>query len=131
MDFAEIREDLAGKALAGRRYEQEGQSKFRDCLTVFRDGRLRFERYCYGEAAGLVCSLWADGLGPDGGIAWRTEDCLYSGKDEAPKRLSGVERGRLLMDGKARAWRPMEDLRTVPGAKKGLFRIFAKRGGEK
>ena len=47
--------DFAG-TLCGCRYEKELETHFRDCLLFYIDGRIRFERYCYGEAACLV--LW-------------------------------------------------------------------------
>ena len=39
--------DFAGNA-CGRRYEKEMETHFRDCLLFYLDGRIRFERYCYG-----------------------------------------------------------------------------------
>ena len=53
--------DFAGPG-CGRRYEKELETHFRDCLLFYLDGRIRFERYCYGEAACLVFSVWAHGL---------------------------------------------------------------------
>ena len=50
--------DFAG-AGCGRRYEKELETHFRDCMLFYLDGRIRFERYCYGEAACLVFSVWA------------------------------------------------------------------------
>lgn len=49
--------DFAGSG-CGRRYEKELETHFRDCLLFYLDGRIRFERYCYGEAACLVFSVW-------------------------------------------------------------------------
>lgn len=48
--------DFAGSG-CGRRYEKELETHFRDCLLFYLDGRIRFERYCYGEAACLVFSV--------------------------------------------------------------------------
>ena len=59
--------DFAG-TLCGCRYEKELETHFRDCLLFYIDGRIRFERYCYGEAACLVFSLWANGLDETGKI---------------------------------------------------------------
>ena len=39
--------DFAGSG-CGRRYEKELETHFRDCLLFYLDGRIRFERYCYG-----------------------------------------------------------------------------------
>ena len=49
--------DFAGRG-CGRRYEKELETHFRDCMLFYLDGRIRFERYCYGEAACLVFSVW-------------------------------------------------------------------------
>ena len=64
--------DFAG-TLCGCRYEKELETHFRDCLLFYIDGRIRFERYCYGEAACLVFSLWANGLDETGKILWVKE----------------------------------------------------------
>ena len=61
--------DFAGSG-CGRRYEKELETHFRDCLLFYLDGRIRFERYCYGEAACLVFSVWAHGFDADGNILW-------------------------------------------------------------
>ena len=42
--------DFAGSG-CGRRYEKRVGTHFRDCMLFYLDGRIRFERYCYGEAA--------------------------------------------------------------------------------
>ena len=55
--------DFAGSG-CGRRYEKELETHFRDCMLFYLDGRIRFERYCYGEAACLVFSVWAHALTP-------------------------------------------------------------------
>ena len=62
---------LVPKGCAALCYEREGNTKFRDRVTVFYDGKLVFERFCWGEAAGLVFAAWADGVGADGTIQWR------------------------------------------------------------
>ena len=53
--------DFAGRG-CGRRYEKELETHFRDCMLFYLDGRIRFERYCYGEAACLVFSVWGHGI---------------------------------------------------------------------
>ena len=57
--------DFAGSG-CGRRYEKELETHFRDCVLFYLDGRIRFERYCYGEAACLVFSVWGHGIDADG-----------------------------------------------------------------
>ena len=64
--------DFAGTG-CGRRYEKELETHFRDCMLFYLDGRIRFERYCYGEAACLVFSVWAHGFDADGKILWDRE----------------------------------------------------------
>ena len=59
MDFAPIIADVKAAKCAGFRYQRAGHQRYRDRVTVYRDGRLLFERFCYGEAAGLVFKLWA------------------------------------------------------------------------
>lgn len=53
--------DFAG-TLCGCRYEKELETHFRDCLLFYIDGRIRFERYCYGEAA-----AWCSAVGQRAG----------------------------------------------------------------
>ena len=56
---------------------------------VYCDGRLLFERFCAGEAAGRVCALWApEGADEAGRIRWDYGACAYSGAQQAPKAVS-------------------------------------------
>ncbi len=119
MDFTPIIEELQQQGLAGRRYEQEGHSRYRDCLTVCRSGRLLLERYCYGEAAGLVARLWAEQPEAGGSIAWEA-----SHFDDLPKALTAIEGKALRLDEKKRLWQPQEDLRRIKGEKSGLLGFF-------
>ena len=66
MDFAPIIADVKAAKCAGFRYQRAGHQRYRDRVTVYRDGRLLFERFCYGEAAGLVFKLWAPGADDTG-----------------------------------------------------------------
>ena len=47
-----------------------GANRFRDRVIFYYDGKVRFERYCMGEAAGKVCELTAESLDERGAIAW-------------------------------------------------------------
>lgn len=88
--------DFAGTS-CGRRYEKELETHFRDCLLFYIDGRIRFERYCYGEAACLVFSVWAHGLDSDGNILWDREPEFETDQKAIPRRLTDVqENGRAL-----------------------------------
>lgn len=114
--------------LAGRAWEKGGApGKFRDRVTVYRDGKVLFERFCYGEAAGRVCALWAPGADEAGRILWDYGACAYSGKDEAPKALTGAGRGALVFDGKPVLWQPAADLPTDPANGYGALRMFFAR----
>ena len=82
--------DFAG-AVCGRRYEKELETHFRDCLLFYRDGRIRFERYCYGEAACLVFSVWAHGFDAEGKILWDKEPEFESQRSALPRVLTDVQ----------------------------------------
>ncbi len=66
------------KALSGGKccavYEKERETKFRDQLRFYIDGKIIFERYCYGEAAGMVASLISEGIDEDGRIIWKMRE---------------------------------------------------------
>ncbi len=76
--------DFAGTG-CGRRYEKELETHFRDCMLFYLDGRIRFERYCYGEAACLVFSVWAHGFDADGKILWDREPEFESQQTAIPR----------------------------------------------
>lgn len=81
---------FAGTA-CGRRYEKEMETHFRDCLLFYLDGRIRFERYCYGEAACLVFSTWAKGFDADGRILWEKEPEFESQRSALPRVLTDIQ----------------------------------------
>lgn len=123
----EVIQDLRAKKLAGVRFEREGRSRFRDCVIVAKNGKLGFERYCYGEAASLVCSFWATGVQPDGTIDWDYSTTDYSGKTEAPQKVTGVSRDALLFDDKEARWLPKTPYKSLPQAGVGrLSALFGK-----
>lgn len=82
--------DFAGRG-CGRRYEKELETHFRDCMLFYLDGRIRFERYCYGEAACLVFSVWAHGFDADGKILWDREPEFESQQTAIPRHLTDVQ----------------------------------------
>lgn len=82
--------DFSGN-VCGRRYEKELETHFRDCLLFYLDGRIRFERYCYGEAACLVFSVWGNGFDPDGKILWDKEPDFESAQRALPRVLTGIQ----------------------------------------
>ena len=84
--------DFAGAA-CGQRFEKELETHFRDCMLFYLDGRVRFERYCYGEAACLVFSVWGRGLDADGSILWEKEPEFESQQAALPRALTDVQEG--------------------------------------
>ena len=104
-----------------------GASRFRDRVIFYYDGKVRFERYCMGEAAGKVCELTALSLEERGAIQWNYDDCSYSKKDEAPKVLTGAGRGGLVFDGKVSLWQKHSELKTDPDHGYGFFKMLRHR----
>lgn len=92
MKFDKIQKQVRQQRCAGFSYAQEKPAAgFRDVVTVYCDGRLLFERFCAGEAAGRVCALWAPGGADEAGrIQWDYSACAYSGAQQAPKVLTGA-----------------------------------------
>ena len=75
----------------GCRYEKEWETHFRDCLLFYIDGKIRFERYCYGEAACLVFSVWASGLDEDGKILYDKEPEFEVDQKALPRMLTDIQ----------------------------------------
>lgn len=126
MDFTPVIARLKQKKLAACRYEMEGHRKFRDCVTVCRNGKLLFERFNYGEAASLTFSMWAKGLNADGTIGWDYDSTKDKGRDEAPRLLTSVQNNaeELIFDEGRYKWLPARDLRSMPSAGLGGFTMF-------
>lgn len=114
MRFDGIIKQVRAQRCAGFSYVRgDAAARFRDVLTVYCDGRLLFERFCAGEAAGRVCALWArKGADGTGRILWEYDTCAYSGAAEAPKVLTGAGAGGLVFDGRPAAWALCEQRRT-------------------
>ncbi|MDO5602992.1 MAG: hypothetical protein Q4G07_09515 [Oscillospiraceae bacterium] len=106
---------LCPKHTVGVRFERSMfPRRFRDMITFYRDGRIRFERYCFGEAAGLVCGLWASGIENDGALHFQPEGRHYSGLENAPARLTEVSAQGLRFDNTKDLWFFQEALRSDP-----------------
>lgn len=102
------------KGYAAICYEKEGNTKFRDRVLLFYDGKLLFERFCWGEAAGLVFAAWADGVSAEGEIAWRKP---FDGavKEEAlPKVIDEATEEFLRFDGAAVHWKLEDSKKADP-----------------
>lgn len=120
--------DFAGPA-CGRRYEKELETHFRDCLLFYLDGRIKFERYCYGEAACLVFSVWAHGLDEDGRIRWDKEPEFETDQKALPRVLTDVqEQGTALQfDGLRKRYVLTEEFDTDKMNGYSRFKVFLLR----
>ena len=113
MDFAPIIADVKAAKCAGFRYQRAGHQRYRDRVTVYRDGRLLFERFCYGEAAGLAFKLWAPGADDTGVPQWDFSKCnVTNARDEVPHQLTGAGQGGLVFDGRPARWECVDKLKN-------------------
>lgn len=101
MDFTAVSSEIKTHKLAGLTFEREGQGKYRDRVTVYMDGKILFERFCYGEAAGLVFEMWGTAKAE---LAWEYDKCTHSQKKDAPLLLTGCTAGELYFDDKSARW---------------------------
>lgn len=120
---------LVPKGCAALCYEKEGNTKFRDRVTVFYDGKLVFERFCWGEAAGLVFTAWADGVGTDGTIQWRRPFDAAVKEDALPQTVCEASRDALRFDDQSARWLLEDTKKSDPihgysGLKVLLGRLF-------
>ena len=127
MNLAQLTAAVSAQKCAGWRYQQSGRHPFRDRITVYADGKILFERFCYGEAAGKVFIMWGSGADENGALQWDYESCPNSHKTEAPKQLTDAAETALILDGKADAWTRTECLKTDPENGYTLFKkLFRK-----
>ena len=127
MTLEKILADIRAAKCAGFCYEQTGRPRFRDRVTLYCDGRLLFERFCYGEAAGRACAMWAPGVDEKGRVLWDYDACPYSGKTEAPQVLTGAGAGGLVFDGKAALWACVERKKADPEHGYSALKVLWKR----
>lgn len=120
--------DFAGPA-CGRRYEKELETHFRDCLLFYLNGRIKFERYCYGEAACLVFSVWAHGFDENGKIRWDKEPEFETDQKALPRVLTDVqdEGTALQFDGLRKRYVLTEEFDTDKMNGYSRFKVFLLR----
>ena len=120
--------DFAGPN-CGRRYEKELESHFRDCLLLYLDGRIKFERYCYGEAACLVFSLWAKGFDAEGKILWEKEPEFETDQKAIPRVLTDIQESgdALQFDGARKRYVKTEEFDTDKMNGYSRFKVFLLR----
>ena len=71
-------------------YKREWQRDFLDRLFFYIDGKIRFERACFGESAGRVFEVWASGFNEDGNINWIDLPPYESFQKPLPKKLTDI-----------------------------------------
>lgn len=114
MTFEQLLVQLRTRGLAACRYEREGHRKFRDCVTVCRNGWLVFQRFSWGEAAGLVFALRAAPPAKDEDIAWNYAATENPGCAEAPRCLTDVQEGVLVFDDLPAKWELVAEYKRLP-----------------
>ena len=108
---------LIKKGTVGTMYEKNPPvRKFRDTVTFYKDGKIHFIRYCYGESAGEVAEMWSKApLGKNGEIIWDYDSCPYSKKDEAPLAVFATDDdGAIYFDDMPYSWSRKKELVTDP-----------------
>ena len=68
-------------------YEKERETKYRDQLRFYIDSRVVFERYCYGEAAGLVAQVFGT-FEENGTLSWQNLENISVPGNPPPKTLT-------------------------------------------
>jgi hypothetical protein len=126
MDFSPVIEDLKQSGLAARRYEREGHRKFRDCVTVGRNGRLLFQLFSWGEAASLAFEAKGR-VAPGGAMVWAAPVGGHMAGETPPARLSEYKDGTLLFDGKPQRWAVAAEHKYWPKGGLGVLgKLFAR-----
>lgn len=98
--------------------------RFRDRITVYYDGMLFFERYCFGESAGLTGSCWATGLSEAGHPQWVTENVPKVVVDGLPDRLDTADATALRFCGSEDVWDCIDKLKKDNG-----YSLFKRKMG--
>ena len=113
---------LAG-AHCGRRYEKEYINKFRDCISFYFDGKVRFERFCYGEGACFVFGAWA-AMQPDGSLTYAQPDGVDVDPAALPQTLTSQEGDVLFFDEKRFKWELASDFKEDAKNGYSAFKVF-------
>ena len=113
MDFSTIYLQLNNTRSSAVIMQISGPSRFQDKLTVGKNGRVYFERHNFGEAAGLVFSMWGH-CDDSGQLAWDDAKVAYSGKGEAPHCLTGQTENGFYFDDKKALWQAVDYLKFWP-----------------
>ncbi len=115
------------RGLAALCYEKEGNTKFRDRVTLFYDGRLLFERFCWGEAAGLVFAAWAEKVEPDGTIRWKQPLDAAVKPGDLPTAIASADRQALTFDQASARWLLEAEKKSDPAHGYGGMKVLLGR----
>lgn len=125
MDISAIaRRAFVPKHAAALRFEKEGNTKFRDRVIFYYDGRMLFERFCWGEAAGLVFTAWADGVAPDGEIQWRRPFDAAVKPEALPQKVTLAQADAVCFDDSSARWGLESTLKSDPAHGYGGLKVF-------
>ena len=100
--------ELCGNG-CGTRYEKEYQNKFRDCITFYFDGKVLFERFCYGEGACRVFSVWGV-VDHSGTITYKQPFSNGVDASALPHQITSWNGHILLFDHQRFCWQPIREL---------------------
>lgn len=100
----------------GNVYERELQVEFQDRLFFYYDGKIRFERACYGEAAGRVFEVWASGFDEQGSICWIDKPKYDSYLTALPNTLTDIQESgdALQFDNQFKRFIKIDDFKSDP-----------------
>lgn len=87
----------------GTRYEKEYIDRFTDFLIFYIDGKLKFERYCHGEAACIVFDAWGT-LSEDGEIIYKEPLSREVDPSALPKKITKIDGEIIYFDESNRKW---------------------------
>lgn len=97
-------------------YKREWQREYLDRLFFYIDGKIRFERACYGESAGRVFEVWASGFDENGKIKWIDKPKFESFIAALPNELTDIhdEGNALQFDNQFRRFVKVQEIKTDP-----------------
>lgn len=111
--YTEVLKRVIPTGFIGAVFEyQPPKREFRDTLSLYFDGKAVFTRYCYGEAAGAVCTLIANGVNEKGEFLWGYDKCAYSRKQEAPTAITRCEDEKTIFCGSEYPWKNVKILKS-------------------
>ncbi len=117
----EFLQQMRTQKLSAIIFQKSGRNAFRDRITFFNDENILFERFCYGEAAGLVFTLSANKIDEENNILWDYDACNNSKKTDAPIKFKIEDSNNISFDDKPTLWECVEKKKAGI-----LARIFRK-----